>query len=87
MASILEFNLISHVKYILSKLRITDMAFLDSANRNKIIDFVPRSPSSTKSADSAVVEEDAPYELRISKMEVSKKIKDKAYEKLKTINR
>ena len=34
-----------------------------------------------------MIEEDAPYELRISKMNASKKIKDKAYDKLKTINR
>lgn len=83
---LLEFNLVSHVKYVLSKITIPDINYIDTVNRDKIEEFVRVGKNKTAETAS-VTEEDAPYELRISKMNVGKKIKDKAYEKLKTITR
>lgn len=84
---LLEFDLVSHVKYVVSKMAIPDIKWLDDVNRYKIKDFVRSGVKTTATAKEGPVDEDAPYELRISKMNTSKKIKDKAYEKLKSITR
>ena len=84
---LLEFDLISHVKYVCSKTKMLNdtKGYIDNINMSKIDDFIFKTATPTET--SAPLEEDAPYELRISNMNASKKVKDKAYEKLKTINR
>tara|TARA_Y100001970_G_scaffold151547_1_gene185621 strand:+ start:6 stop:2012 length:2007 start_codon:yes stop_codon:yes gene_type:complete len=79
---LLEFNLLSQVGFILSKGPIA-MKYLDSKNQNLIEVQIHKINKSNK----LDISEEEPYEVRIEKMNTSDKVKNKAIEKLKTINK
>ena len=79
---LLEFNLLSQVSFILSK-GVFPFEFLDTVNRNRI--KIQKIKMDNK--EKLDISEEEPYEVRIDKMNTNDKTKNKAWEKLKIINK
>jgi ATP-dependent Lon protease len=78
---LLEFNLVSKANHLYKKIPF-DKEYIKWNNQNLLTEYIMNDPLEDEEKN-----KDVPYEIRISSLKASNKIKQKAYGKLNTINK